>query len=143
MNGLTKNYLIMKKIFLSVSILLIMTGFATAQTRLPEDITCKQAMKLIQQHSQDTNFIILDVRTLDEFKSGYIENAILIDFKAEGFQDKICKLDKMKTYLVYCKRGGRSAETMGIMKVLNFNNLYHLYEGMEIWKNEGYKTVTD
>ncbi len=133
----------MKKVFLSVSILFILSAFSIAQMRLKEDITCKQALELIQKHIQDTSFIILDVRTPEEFKSGHIDKAILIDYKSAGFQDKIGKLDRKKTYLVYCKRGVRSAETIRIMKNLNFNTLYHLYEGMEIWKNDGYKTVTD
>jgi rhodanese-related sulfurtransferase len=133
----------MKKSFLCLSILFILTGFAIAQTRLKEDITCKQALELIQKHSQDTNFVILDVRTPEEFNSGHIKKAIIIDYKSVNFQEEINKLDKRKTYLVYCKAGGRSAKSIEIMKNLNFNNLYHLYEGMEIWKKDGYKVVTD
>ncbi len=133
----------MKKGFLCLSIVFTMIYFTTAQTGLNKDITCKQAMELIQKHNQDTDFIILDVRTQEEFKSGHIETAILIDYKSGDFKDKISKLDKKKTYLVYCRSGGRSAGAIGIMKDLNFTNLYHLYEGMEIWKNDGYKTVSE
>ncbi len=110
---------------------------------MKEDITCKQALELIQKHSQDTNFVILDVRTPEEFNSGHIKKAIIIDYKSVNFQEEINKFDKRKTYLVYCKAGGRSAKSIGIMKNLNFNNLYHLYEGMEIWKKDGYKVLTD
>lgn len=120
-----------------------MTVITNAQTRLNEDITCRQAKKLIQKHRRDANFIILDVRTPEEFKNGHVERAILIDYKSAGFQDRIDKLDKNNTYLVYCKAGGRSARTIGIMKNLNFVNLYHLFEGMDKWKVDGYKTVSD
>ena len=133
----------MKKGFLCLSIVFTMIYFTTAQTGLNKNITCKQAMELIQKHNQDTDFIILDVRTPEEFKSGHIENAILIDYKSGDFKDKISKLNKKKTYLVYCRAGGRSAGAIGIMKDLNFTNLYHLYEGMEIWKKDGYTVVTD
>jgi rhodanese-related sulfurtransferase len=120
-----------------------MVSLNIAQTRVNENITCEQAMELIQKHVQDTNFIVLDVRTPEEFKNGHIERAIIIDYKSSDFQDKLSKLVKKKTYLVYCKAGGRSAGAIGMMKDLNFTNLYHLYEGFEIWKTDGYKTVTD
>jgi rhodanese-related sulfurtransferase len=133
----------MKKSFLCLSIFCLATVFAVAQTRLKEDINCKKAMKLIQKHRQDTNFVILDVRTPEEFKNGHIEKAIIIDYKSSDFQDKISMLDKKKTYLVYCKGGGRSTKSIEVMKNLNFNNLYHLFEGMETWAKGGYKTVID
>jgi rhodanese-related sulfurtransferase len=119
------------------------TSFAVAQTRLKEDITCRKAVKLIQKHSQDTNFVILDVRTPEEFKNGHIEKAISIDYKSSDFQDKISMLNKNKTYLVYCKGGGRSTKAIGVMKDLKFNKLYSLFKGIETWTKDGYKTVTD
>ncbi len=133
----------MKRKFLCFSIIWIVTFTTFSQTSLKEDITCKQALLLIQKHSLDSNFVILDVRTLAEFESGHIERAINIDYKSADFQDKIGQLDKNKAYLVYCKAGVRSAYSIGIMKNLNFNNLYHLFEGMKMWINYGYKTVTD
>ncbi len=133
----------MKRKFLCLSILLITTVAAFSQTRSKEDITCKQALLLIQKHKLDTNFVILDVRTLAEFKSGHIEGAINIDYKSADFQENIGQLDKNKAYLVYCKAGVRSAYSIGIMKNLNFNNLYHLFEGIKMWINNGYITVKD
>ena len=133
----------MKKGFLCLSILFIIISFTTAQPGSNKNITCKQAMELIQKHNQDADFIILDVRTPEEFKIEHIENAILIDYRSGDFKDKINQLDKKKTYLVYCRGGGRSAGAIEIMKDLDFISLYHLYEGMEIWKNEGYKTVPE
>ncbi len=133
----------MKKNILCLSMLLIMTCIASAQTRLKEDISCQQAMELINKHSGDTSFLILDVRTPEEYKNGHLEKAILIDYKSANFQDKISKLDKTKKYLVYCQGGVRSKGAVGIMKNQNFRNLYHLYEGFKIWEKDEYKTVTD
>jgi len=133
----------MKRKFLCLSILLAATVAACTQARLKEDITCQQAVQLIQNHNLDTNFVILDVRTPEEFESGHIEKAINIDYKSDDFHDKIGKLDKKKTYLVYCKGGVRSANTIGIMKNLDFNNLYHLFEGLDMWKKNEYKIVKE
>ena len=133
----------MKKKLLFASFLFVMIGLTTAQTRLKEDITCKQAFELIQEHNQDTNFVILDVRTPDEFNSSHIKNAILIDYKSANFQNEISKLDKSKKYLVYCRGGVRSLGAIKILKDQNFKYLYHLYEGFKIWEKDGYKTVKD
>ena len=121
----------------------MLTGFTVVQARFKENISCRKAAKLIQKHIQDTNFVILDVRTPEEFKNGHIEKAIIIDFKSADFQDRISLLNKNKKYLVYCRGGGRSSKSIGIMKNLKFNKLYNLYEGYETWKKDGYKTVTD
>lgn len=133
----------MRRSFLYLSILFLIAGCTITQERLKENVTCKQAMKLIQIHSQDSNFVILDVRTPEEYNNGHIEKALNIDYNSVDFQDKIKELDKKKTYLVYCRTGGRSAKSIAIMKNLNFNNLYHVYEGIEKWKKKGYKTVKD
>jgi rhodanese-related sulfurtransferase len=133
----------MKRMFLCISVLLIATSAAIAQSRLKEDITCEKALLLIQKHNPDTGFVILDVRTSAEYNSGHIENAINIDYKSADFQERISKLDKKRAYLVYCKAGVRSANTIGIMKDLDFNNLHHLFEGMKMWIYYGYKTVKD
>ncbi len=121
----------------------MLTGFTVVQARFKENISCRKAAKLIQKHIQDTNFVILDIRTPEEFKNGHLEKAIDIDFKSSDFRDKINMLDRKKTYLVYCKGGGRSTKAIVIMKDLNFNNLYHLFQGYETWGKDGYKTVTD
>ena len=46
------------------------------------------------------NAIVLDVRTPEEYASGYIGNAINIDYYKPSFKDEIKKLDKDKTYFV-------------------------------------------
>jgi rhodanese-related sulfurtransferase len=133
----------MKKNVLCLSILLIMMSITIAQTRLKEDVSCHQALEIIKNHSGDANFVILDVRTPEEFNSGHLEKAILIDFKSANFQDELGKLDKNKTYLVYCRGGSRSLSAIEIMKNMNFKNLYHLYEGFLGWEKGEYKIVTD
>lgn len=132
----------MKKRYFYVSIVFFILACSTQGERLKEDITCRQAKKLIQEHIRDTNFVILDVRTEEEYSSGHIEKALFIDYFYDDFQDRIGELDTSKVYLVYCRAGGRSAETIGLMNDLSFNNLYHLYEGMDTWKKKGYKTVS-
>ena len=62
------------------------------------------------QLKDDTNAVILDVRTEDEFSEGIIPGAFNIDiYKGQGFIYAIEELDKSKNYYVYCRSGKRSA----------------------------------
>ena len=79
------------------------------------------------------NTVILDVRTPGEIAEGKIENALEIDILEPGFEDKIKALDKDKTYLVYCKAGGRSAKACNLMLEQEFPNLYNLEGGYTAW----------
>ena len=65
------------------------------------------------------NYPIIDVRTPSEFWEGHIDNAINIDFKSNLFINEISKLDKSKTYLIYCRSGNRSSKAALIMDSLD------------------------
>lgn len=79
------------------------------------------------------NTMILDVRTPQETAEGMIEGAIEIDYKADGFDAKLDQLDKNKTYLVYCKSGGRSGRTANKMIDKGFKNVVNLKGGYTAW----------
>ena len=84
---------------------------------------------------------LLDVRRPDEFYSGHIEGAVNIDFYEPGFQEELGKLDREKSYLVYCRSGNRSEQTMSMMKHLGFKEVYNLAHGIIDWDDEGYDIV--
>ena len=91
----------------------------------------------ILQLTEDTNAVIIDVRTEDECEEGIIPNAINIDiFKGQGFIDEIETLDKSKNYYVYCKAGSRSAQACAVMNQLGFESTYNLTGGFMNWKGE-------
>jgi rhodanese-related sulfurtransferase len=110
-------------------------------TRIIEDITPQEASTLIQDNQNNPDFIIIDVRTPEEFAEGYIENAINIDFYSETFRDELNNLDKDKTYLIYCRSGGRSGNALNIMAELNFREVYNISGGIIAWKAAGLPTT--
>ena len=69
------------------------------KTQIIEDITLEEAYALIQDNKDNQNFIIIDVRTLEEYANGHIEKAINLDYYSETFKDELSELDKSKTYL--------------------------------------------
>jgi phage shock protein E len=86
---------------------------------------------------QQTNTVVLDVRTPREFASGHIAGATNINWNAPDFAKKAAALDKSKTYLVHCAVGGRSAKASDRMAALQFTNVYNLEGGMKAWEKAG------
>ena len=93
-----------------------------------------EAWNLIQKNKNNPGFVILDVRTPKEFFGGRISGAKNIDFYAPTFKDELIKLDKSKTYLVYCRSGVRSKAAVTLMISLGFKHLYDLEGGFLNWK---------
>jgi rhodanese-related sulfurtransferase len=91
----------------------------------------------------DAAVTVIDVRTPEEFAEGHIEGAQLIDFNAEGFADKIDKLDRAKAYFVYCRSGNRSGQATALMKEMGFARVYDLDGGVVAWSADGAPLVID
>jgi len=72
------------------------------------------------------NVVILDVRTSAEFNESHVKGALNIDIRENDFKDKIAKMDKSKTYKVYCRSGNRSSQAIKIMKDLDFKNIENI-----------------
>ena len=81
--------------------------------------------------------VVLDVRTAEEFEAGHVPGATNLDFRDEKFADKVAKLDKDKTYLVYCATGRRSTGATGKMKELGFGKLFNFTGSMAEWNKAG------
>jgi rhodanese-related sulfurtransferase len=86
---------------------------------------------------------LIDVRTIEEYNSGYIDGALNIDFYKFSFIDSINVLDKSKTTVVYCKSGNRSSKSALMMKSLGFKNVYNLKEGMNGWLSNRNEIILD
>ena len=91
----------------------------------------------VKLHDESEESVIIDVRTDDEFSTGYIEGAVNIDFyMGNKFISEIGKLDKSKSYFIYCKSGARSGQTCELMKQKGFKKVYNLEGGILGWTGE-------
>ncbi len=95
-----------------------------------------------QAKTQEADVVILDVRTKSEFNEGHLANSINIDFQSDTFLNEISKLDKSKTYAVYCRSGNRSGKAVATMSNEQFISLYNLKGGVIDWAAAGYPLVT-
>ena len=117
------------------------TAKSETQIQIIENITPEEAYILIQENKDNPNFVILDVRTPEEFLGEYIENAVNLDYYSDTFRNNLDKLDKNKTYLIYCRSGRRSENALNIMKELDFREVYNMLGGVVKWKSEELPTT--
>lgn len=113
--------------------------FQFASGSVFRQVSPTEAHKLIVEHKSDPDFIVLDVRTPEEFAQGHLpeKTPINLDFYAPDFREKLSQLDRGKTYLVYCRTGHRSGETVNFMKELGFRRVYDLQGGLTAWQSAG------
>ena len=139
----------MKKRWFSIVVIIIFATLSTlsgtlfAQPEKESDITIisvQEANKLIEENNENPEFVILDVRTIEEHETGHIPDSVNIDYKSSKFRDQISELDKEKIYLTYCRSGRRSAKSAETMKELGFENIYMIDGGIVAWEKAGLPT---
>ena len=83
----------------------------------------------------DSNVVVLDVRTLEEFNDGHIKGAILIDQKQSDFIEKAkSSLPIDKKIAIYCRSGRRSANAAGRLADVGYKCV-NLKGGIIAWKD--------
>lgn len=121
--------------YFQILLFVFFAGFAACQTA-PEGAAL-DAAAFDAKIKATENPQVLDVRTPGEYASGFISGAVNIDYNDGAFQENIGKLDKSKTYFVYCLAGSRSASAAGKMRSSGFTNVYELTGGIMAWKKAG------
>ena len=114
---------------------------ANPATQIIEDVTFEEAFALMEDNRGNQDFIIIDVRTPEEYAGGHIERAINLDYYSETFADELNQLDKEKTYLIYCRTDHRSGLALDMMAELGFWEVYNLLGGIEQWEEVKLPTV--
>ena len=100
------------------------------------NVTVAKAQKLIKERAGKADFVILDVRTPTEFAEGHIDRAVNLDVQSRDFEKGLRKLDREKSYLVYCRTGNRSRKATVAMEALGFRSIFHMTEGVVRWKQQ-------
>jgi rhodanese-related sulfurtransferase len=101
------------------------TQFGGIKTLVASDFNAKE---------KDSNTVVIDVRSPEEVANGFIPGTdLFINFLDGNFQDQLQKLDKTKTYIVYCHSGNRSGKATNAMQQLGFTDIYNLQGGISGW----------
>ena len=96
------------------------------------------AVRMIVSSQDDSEFVLLDIRTSTEVEAGHISGASNLDFYSPTFRGELDQLDREKVYLIYCRTGNRTGQTRAIMAELGFEKVYDLDGGIRLWSNLDY-----
>ena len=125
----------MRKVFISISTM----WFAACAPKFPA-LTPDEFEKVVAEPYVQ----LVDVRTPEEYKQGYIAGAMNIDWRSAEFADDAVRmLDPAKPIAVYCKAGRRSHAAAGKLYRMGYRHIVELQGGFEAWQAAGKTFQTD
>jgi len=92
----------------------------------------------ITMMEEETGYIILDVRTPEEFADRHIPGAINVPNETIGTEDIPELPDKDQLILVYCRSGNRSKQASEKLVALGYTNIVE-FGGINDWPGETVK----
>ena len=113
--------------------ILILSGCSKEVSELNyKQISTEAAITMM---AEETNYIILDVRTAEEYAAGHIKDAINIPNETIG-DEEISELpDKNQLIMVYCRSGNRSKQASQKLTNLGYTNIVE-FGGINTWTGE-------
>lgn len=124
----------MKKLILFLSAVLLMSGCSTSAGAKEDyqQVTAEEAISLMEKES---GYIILDVRTAQEYREEHIPNSVNIPNESIGMEEIPALPDKGQLILVYCRSGNRSKQAAGKLAALGYTNIVE-FGGINSWPGE-------
>jgi len=130
----------MKKVIIILIILAVIIGGVIMLNKNTEKETTNQIQYVSMDEittimQENTNYIILDVRTIEEYNVGHIPNAICIP--NETIDETVTKQlpNKDQLILIYCRSGNRSKQAALKLQQLGYTNLVE-FGGIIDWDGE-------
>lgn len=121
-----------KLIPLFAALLLIAGCAAPAQESGYRQVTAEEAIALMEKES---GYIILDVRTAQEYSEKHIPEAVNIPNESIGTEEIPALPDKNQLILVYCRSGNRSKQASEKLAALGYTNIVE-FGGINSWPGE-------
>ena len=130
----------MKKVIIILIILVVIIGGVIMLNKNTEKELTNQIQYVSMEEittimQENTNYIILDVRTIEEYNEGHIPNAICIP--NETIDETVTKQlpNKDQLILIYCRSGNRSKQAALKLQHLGYTNLVE-FGGITDWDGE-------
>ena len=108
-------------------------GSSGGKTEMPEagyrQVGSREAAELM---AEEHGYIILDVRTLEEYEERHIPGAVCIPNETIGNEAPALLPDKEQLILVYCRSGNRSRQAAAKLAKLGYTNVVE-FGGINSW----------
>ncbi|MBL7126412.1 MAG: rhodanese-like domain-containing protein [Dehalococcoidales bacterium] len=127
-------------VLVSLTAVLVSLGACSnkGETGIPgqviEDVSLEEAFTLMEDNRGRHDFIIIDLRSADEYASGHVEEAINLDYSSPDFARELDELDRDKVYLLCGHTDDVSGRVLDMMAGLGFVEVYNMIGGMERWE---------
>ena len=123
----------MKKLFSLILIMIFLAGCAAPKAEASyRQISMDAAIAMMEEAS---GYVILDVRTSEEFAEKHIPNAINIPNETISTAEIPELPDKDQLILVYCRSGNRSKQASEKLAALGYTNVVE-FGGINSWPGE-------
>ena len=123
----------MKRILITLLVIILLTSCGVPQDELGyKQISMAEAIEIMDS---EEGYVILDVRTAEEFQEKHIPGGINVPNEEIG-TDSIEELpDKEQLILVYCRSGNRSKQASEKLVDLGYTNIVE-FGGINDWTGE-------
>jgi rhodanese-related sulfurtransferase len=124
----------MRKWLLTILAALVLTGCGAGAAEAPayQQIGMSEA---VERMAQESGYILLDVRTAEEFRDKHIPGAINIPNESIGTAEIPELPDKAQRIFVYCRSGNRSKQASEKLAQLGYTNVVE-FGGINDWPGE-------
>ncbi len=95
-------------------------------------VSSKEAAAMMEE---ETDYIILDVRTPEEYEEKHITGAVNLPNETIGTEEIAQLPDKEQLILVYCRSGNRSKQASKKLADLGYTNIIE-FGGIKDWTGE-------
>lgn len=133
----------MKRFIMMATIVLAMPLVATACGLSEQTADGYENASVVHTHDHwmqgdksPVPFMLLDVRTPEEYAEGHIAGATLIPIQV--LAERLSEVPKNKQVYVYCHSGVRSARASTLLAEHGFKNIENMKGGIVAWKGAGY-----
>ena len=131
----------MKKLICVILLIVIVIGVVLVLSMKEDNLENKHLIRYVSMDeikeimNENENYIILDVRTIEEYNEGHIPNAICIPNETidESVIAKLPRKDQL--ILIYCRSGNRSKQAAIKLANLGYTNLVE-FGGIIDWDGE-------
>jgi rhodanese-related sulfurtransferase len=125
----------MKTIISLFAVLFFSVNFTFGQqvTETEENRIERIAKDEFKENLESNEYIVFDVRTIEEYQAGHIKGSKSLNFLGKTFESTIEQLPKNYKYMIYCQSGGRSAKALEKMKEAGFVHVLELEGGYSKW----------